>query len=61
MHENEKICKNCAYAVVRSEATRFKWCKYLCTLEHVDNPRWLPYKYSEDTCEFFLSTDEPRA
>ena len=59
MNEGKKICKNCAYAAARSKATRFSWCKYLCTLERSDNARWIPYKYPTDTCEYFKDTLRP--
>lgn len=59
MAENEKICKNCAYAVARSDATRFKWCKILCTLERPNDGRWIPYKYPTDSCGAFMATARP--
>lgn len=54
--EKLNVCKNCAFAASRTEATRFKWCKYLCTLERPHDKRWIPYKYAEDSCEYFQIT-----
>ena len=59
MNEIKNICKNCAYAAARSDATRFSWCHYLCTYEREDNARWIPYKREHDTCEYFKMTERP--
>ena len=62
---DEKVCKNCSYAVIRDpkNATRFPWCKLLCTLnaeEETDKKlRRVPYKYKHDTCENFVQADKP--
>lgn len=63
--EGDKICMNCAFAVLRDEKnrTRFPWCKLLCTFnsdEETDKKlRRIPYKYKHDTCENFLQADKP--
>ena len=54
----EECCMNCAYAVVRTNPEKFKWCKYECTYDFSpeESMRRIPYKYEHDTCPHFLKT-----
>ena len=59
MGTKDNICKNCAYAAVRTDTTRFSWCPYICTYPADDPSRHISYKYDNDTCDNFLRTERP--
>ena len=58
MEKIEEVCKNCAFAAVRTDAKRFPWCKYLCTLQETE-ARHIAYRYEDSTCEHFTPTKRP--
>lgn len=60
MDKKTDICKNCAYAAVRTDATRFAWCKYFCTFPADDEGRHIAYKYETDSCVHFVPTEKPK-
>lgn len=55
MEKIEEVCKNCAFAAVRTDVKRFQWCKYLCTLQDTES-RHIAYRYEDSTCEHFTPT-----
>lgn len=60
--DKEDVCKNCAYAVIRTDAEKFKWCEYECTYYPRDSEdaSRIPYRYANGTCENFLKTERPK-
>ena len=59
MEKDKKVCKNCAYAAVRTDLKRFAWCKYLCTCPEEVQSKHFAYRMDNDTCKSFLATNRP--
>lgn len=60
MEKNDDVCKNCAYAAVRTDLKRFAWCKYICTCPEEEKEKHFAYRRENDTCKSFMASMKPQ-
>lgn len=59
--DKDKTCSKCAYGVHRTDPDKFSWLDYECTNDVVLQSSHLPpYRYKDNTCEYFLSTERDK-